>query len=142
MQKQKRKCIYIYIYIHIHCKLLIASKIERSQVIFNRPCGSPKSHLAGAINICCVSSGTVKARYCCEPRDVKGANPVMKKWSRGKGTRFTAILRKSQFNCPGKRRQVVTPLMAALTRWFKSLEPPHGIVKALTTPKKVIPEGE
>merc|ERR1712070_704858 len=73
-----------------------------------------------ASNICCVSSGTVNARYCWEPRDVRGANPVMKKCKRGKGIKLTAILRRSQFNCPGKRRQVVTPLIAALTKWFKS----------------------
>ena len=30
-------------------------------------------------DICCVSSGTVNARYCCEPRDVSGAKPFMKK---------------------------------------------------------------
>ena len=41
-----------------------------------------------ASNICCVSSGTVTARYCWLPRAVRGANPVMKKWRRGKGTRF------------------------------------------------------
>ena len=73
-----------------------------------------------ASDICCVSSGTVRARYCCEPRDVSGAKPVMKKCSRGNGMRFTAIFRRSQFSWPGKRRQVVTPLMAALTRWFRS----------------------
>lgn len=28
-----------------------------------------------ASNICCVSSGTVSARYCCEPRDVSGEKP-------------------------------------------------------------------
>lgn len=39
-----------------------------------------------ASNICCVSSGTVTARYCWLPRAVKGAKPVMKKWRRGKGT--------------------------------------------------------
>mmetsp|Transcript_8907 Transcript_8907/g.10853 ORF Transcript_8907/g.10853 Transcript_8907/m.10853 type:complete len:121 (-) Transcript_8907:160-522(-) len=33
----------------------------------------------------------------------------MKKCKRGNGTRFTAILRKSQFSCPGKRKQQVTP---------------------------------
>eukprot|EP00428_Durinskia_dybowskii_P019827 CAMPEP_0170229356 /NCGR_PEP_ID=MMETSP0116_2-20130129/14402_1 /TAXON_ID=400756 /ORGANISM="Durinskia baltica, Strain CSIRO CS-38" /LENGTH=47 /DNA_ID= /DNA_START= /DNA_END= /DNA_ORIENTATION= len=44
----------------------------------------------------------------------------MKKWSLGKGIKFTAILRKSQFNWPGKRKHVVTPLMAAETKWFKS----------------------
>ena len=36
--------------------------------------------------ICWVSSGTVSARYCCEPREVNGAKPVMKKCSRGNGT--------------------------------------------------------
>merc|ERR1719207_228060 len=50
----------------------------------------------------------------------------MKKCSLGNGMRFTAILRRSQFNCPGKRRQQVTPLIAALTRWFKS--PYVGVV--------------
>merc|ERR1712060_770983 len=79
-----------------------------------------------ASNICCVNSGTVNARYCCEPREVRGAKPVMKKCNRGKGIKFTAILRKSQFNCPGKRKHVVTPLMAALTRWFRS--PYVGVV--------------
>merc|ERR1712117_399971 len=79
-----------------------------------------------ASNICCVSSGTVRARYCCEPRDVKGAKPVMKKCKRGKGIRFTAIFRRSQFNCPGNRKHVVTPLIAAETRWFKS--PYVGVV--------------
>merc|ERR1719478_1420783 len=79
-----------------------------------------------ASNICWVSSGTVRARYCCEPREVNGAKPVMKKCKRGNGMRFTAIFRRSQFNWPGKRRQQVTPLMAALTRWFKS--PYVGVV--------------
>ena len=72
------------------------------------------------LSICCVNSGTVSARYCCEPREVNGAKPVMKKCKRGKGTKFTAILRKSQFSCPGKRKQQVTPLMAADTKWFRS----------------------
>merc|ERR1712187_41457 len=40
--------------------------------------------------------------------------------------RLTAILRRSQFNCPGKRKHVVTPLMAALTRWLRS--PYVGVV--------------
>merc|ERR1719232_1118673 len=50
----------------------------------------------------------------------------MKKCSRGNGIKFTAILRKSQLSCPGKRRHVVTPLIAALTKWFKS--PYVGVV--------------
>ena len=49
-------------------------------------------------NICWVSSGTVSARYCCEPRLVNGANPGMKKWSRGNGTMFTASFLRSAFN--------------------------------------------
>ena len=72
------------------------------------------------LSICCVNSGTVSARYCCEPREVNGAKPVMKKCRRGNGTKFTAILRKSQFSCPGKRKQQVTPLIAADTKWFRS----------------------
>ncbi|KAF4527124.1 hypothetical protein B566_EDAN016052 [Ephemera danica] len=44
----------------------------------------------------------------------------MKKWRRGKGTMFTASLRRSAFNCPGKRRQVVTPDIVRDTRWFRS----------------------
>ena len=39
-----------------------------------------------ASNICCVSSGTVTARYCWLPRAVRGAKPVMKKCRRGNGT--------------------------------------------------------
>merc|ERR1719388_117763 len=85
------------------------------------PCRGSAAHIMFlASNICCVSSGTVKARYCWEPREVNGAKPVMKKCKRGNGMRFTAILRRSQFNCPGKRRQHVTPLIAALTRWLRS----------------------
>merc|ERR1719150_2630364 len=86
-----------------------------------RPCRGSEAHIMFlASNICCVSSGTVSARYCCEPRDVNGAKPVMKKWRRGNGIRFTAILRRSQFSWPGKRKHVVTPLIAALTKWLRS----------------------
>merc|ERR1712014_556572 len=86
-----------------------------------RPRRGSEAHIMFlASNICCVSSGTVSARYCCEPREVSGAKPVMKKCRRGNGMRFTAILRKSQFSWPGKRRHVVTPDMAADTRWFRS----------------------
>merc|ERR1712157_367077 len=88
--------------------------------------GSAAHIMFFASNICWVSSGTVRARYCWDPRDVNGAKPVMKKCKRGNGIKFTAILRRSQFNCPGKRRHVVTPLIAALTRWFKS--PYVGVV--------------
>merc|ERR1719447_1117465 len=77
-------------------------------------------------NICWVSSGTVRARYCWLPREVRGANPGMKKWRRGKGTILTASLRRSAFNCPGNRKHVVTPLMVADTRWLRS--PYVGVV--------------
>merc|ERR1719271_984801 len=79
-----------------------------------------------ASSICCVSSGTVRARYCCEPRDVSGAKPIMKKWRRGNGIRFTASLRRSLLSWPGKRRQQVVPDMAAHTRWLRS--PYVGVV--------------
>merc|ERR1719240_950325 len=79
-----------------------------------------------ASNICWVSSGTVSARYCCEPRLVRGAKPTMKKWRRGNGIRFTASLRRSAFSCPGKRRQQVTPDMTAEIKWLRS--PKVGVV--------------
>merc|ERR1711988_791715 len=50
----------------------------------------------------------------------------MKKWRRGKGMRLTASLRRSEFNCPGKRRQVVEPDMTAATKWLRS--PKVGVV--------------
>ncbi|BAS77163.1 Os02g0167366 [Oryza sativa Japonica Group] len=73
-----------------------------------------------ASHICWVSSGTVRARYCWDPLEVSGAKPTMKKWRRGKGIKLTASLRRSEFSCPGKRRQHVTPLMVAEIRWFRS----------------------
>merc|ERR1712012_548675 len=79
-----------------------------------RPCLGSAAHIMFlASNICCVNSGTVSARYCWEPRDVRGAKPVMKKWSRGKGMRLTASFLRSQFNWPGNRMHVVTPLIEA-----------------------------
>ncbi|MFS8003512.1 hypothetical protein Hanom_Chr13g01214851 [Helianthus anomalus] len=71
-------------------------------------------------HICWVSSGMVRARYCWDPREVSGANPTMKKWSRGNGIRLTASLRRSEFSWPGNRRQQVTPLMVVDIKWFKS----------------------
>ncbi|KAF0768944.1 Uncharacterized protein FWK35_00004167 [Aphis craccivora] len=73
-----------------------------------------------ASNICWVSSGTLMARYDWLPRAVSGANPGMKKWSRGNGTMLTASLRRSAFSCPGNRRHVVTPDMVNDTRWLRS----------------------
>merc|ERR1719461_1255352 len=100
---------------------------NKAAAVKYRPWRGSAAHIMFlASNICCVSSGTVKARYCCDPRDVRGANPVMKKCKRGKGIKFTAIFRKSQLSCPGNRRHVVTPLIAALTRWFRS--PYVGVV--------------
>ncbi|KAL2297966.1 LOW QUALITY PROTEIN: hypothetical protein Nmel_016925 [Mimus melanotis] len=60
------------------------------------------------------------ARYCWLPRLVSGAKPGIKKCRRGKGTMFTASFRRSALSWPGNRRQVVTPLMVADTRWFRS----------------------
>merc|ERR1719164_137787 len=88
--------------------------------------GSHAAIMFLASNICWVSSGTVRARYCCEPRLVSGAKPGMKKWRRGNGTMFTASLRRSELSWPGKRSEQVTPDMTADTRWFKS--PKVGVV--------------
>jgi hypothetical protein len=73
-----------------------------------------------ASHICCVSSGTVRERYTWDSLDVKGANPTIKKCKRGNGIRLTASLRKSEFNCPGNRRQHVHPLIVADIKWLRS----------------------
>merc|ERR1719174_938801 len=92
-----------------------------------RPCRGSAAHIMFfASNICCVSSGTVSARYCCEPRDVSGEKPIMKKWRRGNGIMFTASLRRSQLSWPGKRRQHVVADITAATRWLRS--PKVGVV--------------
>jgi hypothetical protein len=67
-----------------------------------------------------VSSGTVNALYCCEPREVKGAKPTIKKWSLGKGIRFTASFLRSELSCPGNLKQHVTPDIVAEIKWFRS----------------------
>ena len=67
-----------------------------------------------------VSSATGRALYCWLPRLVSGAKPVMKKCSWGNGTKFTISFHRSAFSWLGKHRHVVTPLMVADTRWFRS----------------------
>jgi len=69
-----------------------------------------------ASNIYWVSSGTVKALYYWDPLEVKGAKPIMKKWSLGKGIKLTASFLRSELSCPGNLRQHVTPEMAAETK--------------------------
>jgi hypothetical protein len=86
----------------------------------------PNSLLLPSSPTCCVSSGTDSDRYCCDPREVSGAKPTMKKWRRGNGMRLTASLRRSAFSWPGKRRQQVTPDMTADMRWLRS--PKVGVV--------------
>ena len=120
--------LYTYAYIcilHIHMRVYtyVCVNGQRGKVALKDKKTNENQHKRQGIqrlSICCVNSGTVSARYCCEPREVNGAKPVMKKCKRGNGTKFTAILRKSQFSCPGKRKQQVTPLMAADTKWFRS----------------------
>merc|ERR1711953_1599443 len=89
------------------------------------------TRIGGAHHIFCIEHLLGELRDCKRTvllRATRGqwCNPVMKKCNLGNGMRFTAILRRSQFNCPGKRRQQVTPLMAALTKWFRS--PYVGVV--------------
>ena len=85
------------------------------------PCrGSQAAIIFFVSNICWVSSGTVKARYCWLPRAVRGANPGIKKWSLGNGTIFVASFLKSALSCPGNLRHVVIPDMVNDTKWFKS----------------------
>merc|ERR550537_935459 len=85
-----------------------------AEAVKYRPWRGSEAHIMFfASNICCVSSGTVRARYCWDPREVSGAKPHMKKCRRGNGMRLTASLRRSELSCPGNRRQHVTPESAA-----------------------------
>jgi len=85
------------------------------------PCLGSAAHIMFlASNACWVSSGTVSALYCWDPLEVRGENPIMKKWSLGKGIRFTAIFLRSALSCPGNLMHAVTPEMAAEIRWFRS----------------------
>merc|ERR1712013_605874 len=95
--------------------------LKRPAAVKYLPCLGSAAHIMFlASNICWVSSGTVRARYCWDPRDVRGANPGMKKCRRGNGTMFTASFLRSAFNCPGNLREVVTPDMVRETRWLRS----------------------
>merc|ERR1712166_1368384 len=75
---------------------------KSAEAVRYRPCRGSDAHIMFlASNICWVSSGTVRARYCWDPRGVNGAKPVMKKWRRGNGMKLTAILRRLELSCPG-----------------------------------------
>merc|ERR1712100_196445 len=64
-----------------------------------RPCLGSAAHIMFlASNICWVSSGTVRALYCWDPREVRGVKPVKKKWRRGNGMRLTPSLRRSELS--------------------------------------------
>merc|ERR1712216_807624 len=94
---------------------------KRHVAVRYRPWRGSAAHIMFfASNICWVSSGTVSARYCCEPREVSGAKPFMKKCRRGKGTMFVPSLRRSQLSWPGKRMEQVMPERPADTKWFRS----------------------
>merc|ERR1712225_232084 len=100
---------------------------KRPAAVRYRPWRGSAAHIMFfASNICCVSSGTVNARYCWEPRDVSGAKPFMKKCNRGNGTMFVPSLRRSQSSWPGKRMEHVMPERPAETKWLRS--PYVGVV--------------
>merc|ERR1712166_1661569 len=78
---------------HLLVDLLVDIRpLKRAEAVRYLPCLGSEAHIMFlASHICWVSSGTVRALYCWEPLEVRGANPVMKKWSLGKGIKLTAI---------------------------------------------------
>jgi len=73
--------------------------LNMAEAVKYLPCLGSEAHIMFlASNICWVNSGTVKALYCWDPLEVKGAKPIMKKWSLGKGIKLTANFLKSAFN--------------------------------------------
>ncbi len=68
--------------------------VLRIQITYARQAGR-QAHMFLASHICCVSSGTLSARYCWLPREVSGVKPTMKKCSLGNGIKLTASFRRS-----------------------------------------------
>lgn len=63
------------------------------------PCLGSEAHIIFfASNIYYVNSGTVNALYGCDPLEVRGANPIIKKCNLGNGIKLTANFLKSAFN--------------------------------------------
>merc|ERR1711934_113486 len=79
----------------LFCTLSICSS---TSLVDMRPRKSAAHIMFLASNICWVSSGTVSARYCWDPREVSGVKPVKKKWRRGNGMRLTPSLRRSELS--------------------------------------------
>jgi hypothetical protein len=92
-----------------------SSSPYQTSAFYSQPCPSPYLRLLVLLPLlvflitilhtiiptiitCCENSGTERARYCCEPREMRGANPIMRKCRRGNGTIFTASLQRSQFS--------------------------------------------
>jgi len=73
--------------------------LNNAEAVKYLPCLGSAAHIMFlASNIYYVNSGTVNALYYCDPLEVNGANPTMKKWSLGKGIKLTANFLKSEFN--------------------------------------------
>ena len=73
--------------------------LNRAEAVKYLPCLGSEAHIMFlASNIYCVNSGTVKALYYCDPLEVSGAKPTMKKWRRGKGIKLTASFLKSELS--------------------------------------------
>lgn len=66
-----------------------------------------------ASNMCWVSLATVSATYCWLLQLLSGVKPGMQNCSQGNRTLLIASLCGSALSCPGKGRQLVTPLMVA-----------------------------
>ena len=84
-----------------------------------------------ASNICCVNSGTVNARYCWEPRDVSGANPFMKKCSRGNGTLSADTFRCEVESEPHSLKNK-SPIGPELTTMSDTIKTIHGNVSLVS----------
>ena len=72
---------------------------NKAEAVRYLPCLGSAAHIMFfASHICEASSGTDNDLYCCDPLDVSGAKPTIKKCNLGNGTKFTANFLKSAFN--------------------------------------------
>ena len=66
---------------------------------------------------------------------VREANPIMKKWSLGKGIKLTVSFLRSELSWPENLRQQVASDLAQDNKWFKS---PYIVVVSLRVLKQIL----
>lgn len=91
------------------------------EAVSQRPCRGSAAHIMlWGLKSYSVKSFTHNFSYSKFWREVSGANPVRKKWSRGNGVRLRVIFRRSLLSYPGNLIEAVVPPIDAAMIWLMS----------------------